>query len=169
MLPSNSSVGLLVTIDSAPAMLFLPNSTFCGPRSTSTRFKSRNGIRASGARPRAISSTYCTTLCSKPWLIPEPIPRITRKLPIEASDFWKLGTYAVRSARSIIPASCILAPLTALTDNGTSINDCTRFWAVTTTSSKARSWADTGITSAIAATSGVTALTVREIVFEYMS
>jgi hypothetical protein len=67
-----------------------------------------------------------------------------------------------------MPASIILSPDTALTDNGTSISDSARFCAVTITSSKAKFWADAGIANARAATSGETVLTVLEIIFEYI-
>jgi len=50
--PSNSWVGLALTRFTAPAMAFLPNRMGCGPRSTSTRSRSRKAMRDWWPRPR---------------------------------------------------------------------------------------------------------------------
>ena len=122
-------------------MAFLPNSTFCGPRRTSTRSRSIIGMRESGPRAKEISSMYRVTDCSYAGLEPEAMPRICSIAPPPDSPLLKFGTYSARSSRLSMPASSILSPVRTETEIGTSCSLCSRFCAVTMISSKASSCA----------------------------
>ena len=154
---SNSSVGLRVTIETAPAALLRPNSVPCGPFSTSMRSMSLKASSEAPVRAEYTPSTYTPTAESVPTpKSPVWMPRIWYfgcvGLP---SDTTRPGTKPFRSPMFSAATSLIRSLFTTCTAMGTSCSDCVRRCAVTTTSSRMEEdFAASGTASCAQATCG---------------
>ena len=128
-----------------PPVVFFPNRVPCGPFNTSTLSRSSRSLLAT--RPERLTYTpsiKVPTVGSNPMLKTEdPNPRMAKAAPWLGGSIPLIssaGTVARRSKTSCTIFADRFSPLMAVIEIGTSWMDCSRFWAVTTTSSST-AWA----------------------------
>ncbi len=144
----------------APPVVLRPNSVFCGPRSTSMRSMSnRPSWLVNGVTCDTSSKYSPTACCAVRWKLLVPTPRIAKpEFTADAVLRLRFGSSLIRSSGPAMRCARMLSRDNASMAMGTSCTFCSRFCAVTSTSSRVVASSD----CAHAAVPGVSAAATQE-------
>src|SRR5690349_22453247 len=122
----------------APPVVLRPNSVFCGPRSTSMRSMSNSpSWLVNGVTCETSSKYRPTACCAVRWKFCVPTPRMANpEFTAEAVLRLRCGSILMRSSGPEMRCAMMASRDTASSAIGTSWMFCSRFCAVTSTSSR---------------------------------